>query len=134
LVLFVVLWILTVREAVIVTSLGAVAFTIFTAPSSPAAKPVRVIGGEIVACLCGGLGLFVLHSWSISPIIVYSLVVGLSIFIMISLDLFQPPAAGTALGVAMTGSPLRVLITVLGAVIIMSLARHYLRKYLRDLV
>jgi CBS-domain-containing membrane protein len=126
LVLFVVLLILSTREIAIVTSIGGVAFTMFVAPSSPTAHPVRVIGGQIVACLCGGLGLLFLHTFSFSPIAIESLVVGLAIFVMISANLFQPPAAGTALGIAITGEPLKVLLTVVISVIIMLVAQHYL--------
>jgi CBS-domain-containing membrane protein len=133
-VIFIVFWILTAKDAVIVTSLGATAFIIFAAPSSPAAQPKRVIGGEIVGCLCGAIGVLLLNNWSISPTIIDSLVIGLSIFVMVATDLYQPPAAGTALGIALTGSPLKVLITVGGSVIFLTAIRHFLKRYLRDLV
>ena len=126
--------ILTLEDAVIVTSLGATAFIIFAAPSSSTAQPGRVIGGEIIGCLCGGLGVLLLNTWSIPPIIIYSLVIGLSIFAMVSTDLYQAPAAGTALGIAITGSPIKVLITVFVSVVLLSVAHRYLKKYLRDLV
>jgi len=129
----VVFWILSLRDAVVVASLGATAFIIFAAPSSTPAQPVRAIGGQIIGCICGGLGVLLLNSWSVSPVIIDSLMIGLSFFLMISLDLYHPPAAGTALGIAIADSYSKALITVLVAVVLMSLAQRLFRKYLKDL-
>ncbi len=130
----IVFWILSLRNAVIVSSLGATAFIIFCAPSSPPAQPVRCLGGQAAGCILGGIGVLLLNYWSINPILVYSLMIGLSFFLMITLDLYHPPAAGTALGIAIADSYSRVLITVLFAVLLLLVFRRLLKKYLRDLV
>jgi CBS-domain-containing membrane protein len=65
--------------------------------------------------------------------LVYSLTVGTAIFIMVVTDTEHPPAAGTALGVAMTGITLRVLIVVVISIIILSVIHRLLKRFLRDL-
>ena len=74
-----------------------------------------------------------LNSVSISPVIIQSLMIGLSFILMVSLDLYHPPAAGTALGIAIADSYSKVLLTVVVAVVIMSLAGRIFKKYLKDL-
>jgi hypothetical protein len=97
---FIVFWILSTEEAVIVASIGATAFIVFTMPTYLTTKPKRVIGGHSIGLLCGIVGVFFTQHFTITPIIVYSVVVGLSILLMVALDFEHPPASGTALGVA----------------------------------
>lgn len=134
LVIFIVLWLLSVEEAVIVASIGATAFIVFAMPSYLTAKTRRIMGGHAAGFLCGTLGALVLQHWSISPTIVYAITVGLSIFLMVVLDFEHPPASGTALGVAISGFSVKVLIAVLTSAVILSLAHHFMKKHLKDLI
>ncbi len=103
-------------------------------PLSVTANPRRVIGGHLTGLLCGTLGVvFVQHAMA-PTLLVYSLTVGLSTFLMVALDFEHPPGSGTALGIAIGGFSFKVLIAILTSVIILSLAHHYLKKYLKDLV
>jgi CBS-domain-containing membrane protein len=74
------------------------------------------------------------YSADLVVVIEYSLAVGLSIFLMVALDVEYPPAAGTALGVAITEFSLSVALTILISSICLSAAHHLLKRYLRDLV
>ena len=130
----IIFWILTLRDAVVVASLGATAFIVFCAPASPPAQPVRCIGGQAVGCIFGGIGVLLINYWSISPVIVYSLMIGLSFFLMVTLDLYHPPAAGTALGIAVADSYSKALVTVILAVVFLLVISRLLKKYLKDLV
>lgn len=130
----IVFWILSIEQAVIVASIGATAFIVFTMPSYATAKSRRVIGGHMAGFLCGVLGSLILINIAIPPMVIYSLTVGLSIFVMVALDFEHPPASGTALGVVISGFSLKVMIAILTSAIILSLAHHYLKKYLRDLI
>ncbi|OGO23378.1 MAG: hypothetical protein A2144_01035 [Chloroflexi bacterium RBG_16_50_9] len=134
LVIFLVFWLLSAEEAVIVASIGSTAFIVFTMPTSLTAKSRRVIGGHITGLLCGILGAFILSQWVIPMILVYSVTVGLSIFLMVALDFEHPPASGTALGVAISGFSFKILIAILTSAAILSLAHHYMKKYLKDLI
>jgi CBS-domain-containing membrane protein len=134
LVILVVFWILTTREAVVVASIGATAFIVFTMPKSVVAQPSRVIGGHVTGLVCGALGAYILQLWTIQPAIAYSITIGLSIFLLVALDFEHPPACGTALGVAINGFSVKVLVAVVISAVALSLVHHFMKKYLKDLV
>jgi len=71
--------------------------------------------------------------WVFSDIAVYSIAVGISIFLMMALDFEHPPASRTALGVAITGFSVDVLAAVITASVIIALAHWLLRKYIKEL-
>lgn len=133
LVVFAVLQLLTAQHAVIIASIGSTAFIIFAMPKNITAEPRRVIGGHLVGLLSGSLCAFIPQPSVLSSIIVYSLAVAISIFLMVATDTEHPPASGTALGVAMTGFSLNVAIAILTSTITLSLVRHFLKKFLKDL-
>ena len=64
---------------------------------------------------------------------VYSLAVGATIFTMVVTDTEHPPAAGTALGIAMTGISLDVFIAVSISIILLSLIHRFLKSHMKDL-
>lgn len=132
-VVFIVLLLLTVEHAVVIASIGATAFIVFTMPRNITAKPRRVIGGHIIGLLSGSLCALIPHPEVFYSVIVYSLAVGVSIFLMVALDVEHPPAGGTALGVAITGFSPSVMIAVLTSSIVLSLAHHFSRRFLKDL-
>jgi hypothetical protein len=53
---------------------------------------------------------------------------------MVALDFEHPPAAGTALGVAITGFSLNVAFAVVGGSVILVLVHHLLKRHLKDLL
>lgn len=130
---FIVLYFLSMQHAVIIASLGATAFIVFAMPDYITAQPRNVIGGHIVGLFCGFLFSLIPHSSLLSSLLVYSLAVGTSIFIMVVTDTEHPPASGTALGVAMTGITLDVLIAVVVSIVILSVIHRLCKPYLRDL-
>jgi CBS-domain-containing membrane protein len=73
------------------------------------------------------------HSAMLSSIIVYSWAVGASIFTMVVIDTEHPPAAGTALGVAITGISLEVFIAVINSIVLLSVIHVLFKPYIRDL-
>ena len=131
--LFIVLYFLSMQHAVIIASLGATAFIVFATPDSITAQGRNVIGGHIVGLLCGFLFSQIPHSSLLLSIMVYSLAVGASIFIMVVTDTEHPPASGTALGVAMTGITLNVLIVVVASIVILAVIHRMCKPYLKDL-
>lgn len=132
--IFIIFWILDVEEAIIIASIGSTVFIIFSMPSYPTAKSQRVIGGHSIGFICGALGALVLGISHIPPLIVYSLTVGISIFLMVSLNLEHAPASGTALGVAIEGFSLKLMLAIFTSILILSLVHHYLKNHLKDLV
>ena len=136
--LFCVLLFLERGSEVIVASLGATAFVVFALPNSLTAQPRNVIGGHIVGLACGFAGYWLLHilpmpEQFIAEAGVHALAVGLSIFVMVTIDTEHPPAAGTALGAAIAGPGERLIISVLFFSIVFTVIRLLAKKHLRDL-
>ena len=132
----------TLTHAAIVAALGASSFIIFAMPHSVTAQPRRLIGGHVVGLACGTLCHYALFTgplgalagnWQYMPWIAAALAVGLSIFIMPITNTEHPPAASTALGVAIYTWSYQVVFFVLSFAIVLALIRRVLRGYLKDL-
>lgn len=132
-IVFVVLLLLNAQHTVVIASIGSSAFIVFTMPRNITAKPRRVIGGHLVGLFSGSLCALIPHSAALPSIVVYSLAVGISIFLMVALDVEHPPASETALGIAITGFSLGVMVAVLTSSIALSLAHRFSKKFLKDL-
>ena len=133
LIIFAVLLVLSSWQAVIIASIGSTAFIVFAMPNSVAARPVNIIGGQLVGFACGYLCGLIPHESFLVSAVVYSLAVGLSIIIMVVTDTEHPPASGTALGVAISGFSPRVLFALIASVIALSLVHYFFKKHLKDL-
>jgi len=130
---FIVLYFLSLQHAIIIASIGATAFIVFAMPDNITAQARNVIGGQLVGLFFGFLFSLFPQPALIYSIIVYSLAVGASIFTMVVTDTEHPPAAGTALGVAITGISLDVFIAVVMSIILLSLTHRFFKPYMRDL-
>lgn len=130
---FIVLYFLSMQHAVIIASIGATAFIVFAMPDNITAQARNVIGGQLVGLFFGFLFSLFPQSTLMCSILVYSLAVGCAIFTMVVIDTEHPPAAGTALGVAITGISLDVFIAVIISVILLSVIHKFFKPYLRDL-
>ena len=138
LVIFFILLSLSFQEnAVIVASLGASTFIVFAMPRQITAKSRNIIGGYIVGFLCG-LACSVIPvqevmNASLGHSLLYSVAVGLSIFIMVVIDTEHPPASGVALGVAINGFSLDVVISIIASIAVLTVTHRFFKRYLRDL-
>ncbi len=103
-------------------------------PGSITAKPRNVIGGHAIGLFFGSVCAFIPHVHWLPSISVYALAVGLSILLMVVVDMEHPPAAGTALGIAITGISWEVAIALISSVLILSLAHRLLANHLKDLI
>lgn len=120
-------------QAVIIASIGSTAFVVFAMPGSVAAKPMHVVGGQLVGFACGCFCGLIPHGDPWIAAVMYSLAVGLSMFIMVVTDTEHPPASGTALGVAISGFKPDVFIALIASVLALSLVHRLFKRYLRDL-
>ena len=132
--IFVLFLILTTEDVVFIASIGATAFIIFAMPESITAKPRNVIGGHLTGIIVGSFSVLIPHQQSLAAVAVYSVAVGVSMFIMVVIDTEHPPAAGTALGIAISGFSLNVTAILILSALALSLIHHFFRRYLRDLV
>lgn len=122
---FIMLLILTLEHIVIIISLGATAFIVFATPKNITARPRNVIGGHIIGLLSGSICSLIPHPNIFIKLAVYSMAIGLSVFIVILTDTGHPPASETALGIAMYGFSIRVLMAILIGTIILSLVKYF---------
>jgi len=129
-------------HAAIVAALGASTFIVFAMPHSITAQPRRLIGGHIIGLICGTFCYYAFltgplgelsANWEYMPWFAGALSVGLSIFLMTITDTEHPPAASTALGIALHIWSHEVVIFVLSFAVGLALIRRLLRGYLRDL-
>lgn len=127
-----VLLLLNVQENPIITaSVGATTFVVFAIPSDVTADARNVIGGHAIGVFAGALSAWLLvESYSF---VFYSIAVGVSIFLMVITDCEHPPASGTALGLAVTGAELGVVLTLFLCIIPLAVVHEVFRSRLMDL-
>ncbi len=135
--LFIVLLVLQTSRLANVAALGASSFIIFAMPKNVAARSRNLIGGHFIGLIVGsvmGLLASTIPDQMILRVMVYALAVGISIFIMVVIDMEHPPASGTALGMAVDGFSLNVAIAVCVSVLILAFIHHFFKPHLKDLV
>jgi CBS-domain-containing membrane protein len=131
---FILLVVLHMQNIVVVASIGSTAFIVFAMPREITARARSVIGGHLAGFFCGSLGGLISAAFHFPNTLTYSIAVGLSILIMVVTDTEHPPAAGTALGVAISGYSTEVFFSLLISVIVLSTIHHFFKMYLKDLV
>ena len=115
---------------VIISSMGATAFICFALPKNVSAQTRHVIGGHLVGLCCGAI--FILTGFA--DFVEIPMAVGLAIFFMVTLDVEHPPAAGTALAVAINQVTLASAIAIILSALLISQCRYMMRKFLKDLL
>ncbi len=94
-------------ELPLMASMGASAFLLFILPHSPMAQPWPLIGGHLVA---GAIALLCGHLID-EPVLAVAISVSCSVLLMQLLGCLHPPAAATALTVALIEEPLTTELT-----------------------
>ena len=128
--IFVVVLAIGEEKVVVTASMAATAFICFAMPTSVSAQTRNVIGGHLVALVCGALFAFI-------PLPYYAefpLVVGLVIFLMVALDVEHAPAAGTALAVTINEVTLTTAAVVLIGAVVLTQCRYHMKNVLKDLI
>lgn len=136
--IFTLLLLVSIQEKpVIIASIGATTFIVFAMPGYITAQPRNLIGGHIVGMLCGfgasNIPLEQFLPYQFSHALLLALAVGISIFIMVVTDTEHPPAAGTALGVAIAGFSLKITLTILISIAFLASVHALFKHKLRDL-
>jgi CBS-domain-containing membrane protein len=130
---FLILLFLNFEDAVVIAALGASAFIVFGRPFDLTAKPRNVIGGHMIGFVVGSLCALLPQPSAMAAISWYALSVGLSIFLMVVAYMQHPPAAATALGVAMSGYSMQMLIAVVTITLMLAAVHFALKPRLRNL-
>ncbi len=132
--IFIVLIALHDLNLAVAASLAATAFTVFMMPGSIVASTRNVVGGQVIGLVFGSLFALLVHEPGLVQDLLCALAVGSSMFVMSITNTEHPPAAGTALGVAVAGFSFKLVLGILLGVIILSIIHRLLRHKLRDLI
>ena len=132
--IFIVLILFYAVQAVIAASLAATVFILFSVPKNAEAKTRNVIGGYLACILCGSLFSLIHTSIFFHELLICSIAVGSSFFIMTVLNIEHPPACGIALGLAIQGFDISLIIAVLLSIIILVSIKYLLKPLLKDLI
>ena len=128
--LLVIVLVLGRDRMVVISAMGATAFIVFAMPTAASAQTRNVIGGHLVGLVVGAI----FYYTAIPYYVEYPLVVGISIFLMVALDVEHPPAAGTALAVVINEVSVNVFVAIMISAVVLSQCRYYLRNKLKDLL
>jgi CBS-domain-containing membrane protein len=131
---FMLLVFLQVPNIVVVASIGSTAFIIFSMPREITASARNVIGGQLVGFACGALCALIPATYHFPSALIYASAVGLSIFIMVITDTEHPPAAGTALGISLSGFSFQIFISLVVSVVVLALIHNFFKSHLKNLV
>jgi len=91
---------------ILIGSFGATATMIFGIPSSPYAQPRNVLGGHLLAALCG------VSAWRLAgsvPWLACGLAVACAVYLMHKTRTFHPPGGATALIAVIGGAQVHAL-------------------------
>lgn len=130
---FMILFILNAENAIVLSALGASAFIVFGRPFDLTARPRNVTGGHLIGFAVGSVFGLLPHTSTMMAIGWYALSVALSIFLMVVFYMQHPPAAATALGVAMRGSSEETFIAIITITLVLAVAHYILKPHLRNL-
>ena len=127
--------VLGMEHAVVIASIGATAFIVFAMPNNISGQPKRIIGGHLLGFFVGScFAVFPFMSVLFFSALWYALAVGITLLLMVVLDFEHPPAAGTALGMTVTGYSQDAAVAILTSVILLAIISHYAKPFIRDLV
>lgn len=127
-------------KAVVVASLGASSFIVFSIPDGNVSRARFLVGGYVVGCVIGSACFWMTQALPLrnlpiqTPVVYGAVAVGVTMFLMVLTNTEHPPAAGVALGlVVQEWSPMTVLVTLAGILALVGL-RTVLRPVLIRLV
>ena len=131
------------KEAALITALGASAFIVFTMPTQYSSDPRRLIGGYIVGLIVGFI-FYLLSTSTLSShlfenemtlLVVFGAIsVGFAVFIMAVTNTEHAPAAGIALGLVINKWDYLTIIFVIIAIVWLASIRIILKKHMIDLI
>lgn len=124
-----------VLHTVIVASLGATSFIVFTLPHKNSSRARYILGGYVLGTVAGSIcALLVSLHILLTPMLVGALAVGLSMFLMVIFNMEHPPASAFALGIAIEGFDLRTVFFVFLVTFTLLLIKYLNRKWFIDLI
>lgn len=124
-----------ILETTIVSSIGATSFIIFTMPHSKISYPKYILGGYVIGVIIGVIANNILLSQFGIPIfVVGACAIGLTMFFLVITDTEHPPASAIALGIAIDGYSLNMILFIFGFALLLLAIKYLLRHWLIDLI
>jgi len=130
-----------ISSGAIVAAIASSVAIVFFVPHSVASSPVRIVGGHFAAVIAAYVvvGFSLLFPDSVADTVAFNdllgaLSLGLVILLMTLTNTEHAPAAGTALGLAVSGVPGESVLFILTAAILVALARQLLGSHLHNLM
>jgi len=142
-ILAILLFLDVLKEAALITALGASAFIVFTMPTQYSSDSRRLIGGYMVGLGVGfmfylisssEMGYQLLGNHTTSLVVFGSLAVGSAICIMAVTNTEHAPAAGIALGLVINQWDYLTILFIIMAILWMAAIKTLLKNYLMDLI
>ncbi len=112
---------------VLIAAAGSTAFTVFGLPHNRTARTRNIIGGNAIAALIGASCSYLGPLW-----VAGGVAVGIASFLMVLVDAEHPPAAGAALGLALSASFPELAFVIVSA-LTFAVIRIVLLPHLKDL-
>lgn len=123
----------------LVAALGATTFMTFTMPYRVSTRARYIVGGYVVGIIVGVLCSFILQGsltgyGDTGLAAMGALAVAVASLLMVTTNTEHPPAAGIALGLVVQPWTYPTVLFVLASVVFLSLAKHYLKPVMIDLL
>lgn len=139
---FVLTTISLISSNIVAASIASTSFLIFSAPHAERSKIRYIYGGYLVGFLIGMacyycMLFFISHFPALHmhfDEVFGGLAVGLSIFLMVIIDVEHPPASAVSLAMVINNWNVWTIVVTFLALIILTLSRRLFRKYLIELV
>ncbi len=130
-VLFTIVLVHLVDNAIWITSLGATTFIAFAFPKAEAVKKRVILGGYISACLWGVIAALILQAVGYPHVLTIALcvvAVFLTTMCMTVFDFEHPPSAALALSLVLSNEPIQTALLSILCVVILCLIKMPLAK------
>ena len=131
-----------VEQTVLIASLGASTFIVFSMPHKKRSQPRYLIGGYIVGMLAGCC-MSLLEGWLVDldfsdarivEVCCAAVALGLAFLVMVVTDTEHPPAAALALGFVLNEWDIFSLVVVLAGITLITLIKELNKSRLLDLL
>jgi CBS-domain-containing membrane protein len=132
-----------VTDAAVIASFGASSFIVLAMPHQEVSAARRVLGGSLIGAGVAFSADLIQRSivslfgkvFLVDSVILFgAFAVGISMFLMVVTNTEHPPAAGLALGLVLDGFDFTVAVVTLLGLVLLTIAKRLLKKYLLDLV
>lgn len=134
LITMIMLYLITIEGSIIIASLASSIFILFAIPHGETSKSQNIFLGYSISLIVGSLCALIPHSQVFTTLLVYSMAVGISIFIMAVFRAKHPPSAGVSLSFVIHGFSITSALALASSILLLILVHHLFRNKLKDII